>query len=204
MRPHVIAAQHGVTIGYHNHAHELESLIDGRTALDVFADSLSAQVGLEVDTYWALVGGQDPVALLDRLAGRVVAVHVKDGAGTAEPKDQTAVGAGTLPIREIHRGGTDRAAGRRAGRLARRPIPGNGRQFRVPHRRGPGMTGRTGRVGVGFIGAGFISGQYLENLTTFPDLDVRFIADIDTERARDAGREVRRCRLRHRRGTAGG
>ncbi len=97
----VIAAQHGVTIGYHNHAHELESLIDGRTALDVFADSLSAQVGLEVDTYWALVGGQDPVALLDRLAGRVVAVHVKDGAGTAEPKDQTAVGAGTLPIREI-------------------------------------------------------------------------------------------------------
>jgi predicted dehydrogenase len=47
------------------------------------------------------------------------------------------------------------------------------------------MTNRTGRVGVGFIGAGFISGQYLENLTTFPDLDVRFIADIDVERARE-------------------
>src|SRR5476651_39772 len=27
------AAQHGVSIGYHNHAHELESIIDGRTAL---------------------------------------------------------------------------------------------------------------------------------------------------------------------------
>ena len=45
------------------------------------------------------------------------------------------------------------------------------------------MTG-TGRVGVGVIGAGVISTQYLENLTSFPDLDVRFIADIDESRAR--------------------
>ncbi|HXD60424.1 MAG TPA: Gfo/Idh/MocA family oxidoreductase [Lacisediminihabitans sp.] len=43
---------------------------------------------------------------------------------------------------------------------------------------------RRGRVGVGVIGAGVISTQYLENLTSFPDLDVRFIADIDEERAR--------------------
>ena len=96
-----IAAEHGVTIGYHNHAHELESIIDGRTALEVFTDSLSPEVKLEVDTYWAFVGGQDPVALLRRLGDRVVAIHVKDGAGTAETKDQTAVGSGTLPIREI-------------------------------------------------------------------------------------------------------
>lgn len=39
------------------------------------------------------------------------------------------------------------------------------------------------RVGVGVIGAGVISTQYLENLTTFPDLDVRFVADLDIERA---------------------
>jgi predicted dehydrogenase len=42
---------------------------------------------------------------------------------------------------------------------------------------------RTGRVGVGVIGAGVISTQYLQNLTSFPDLDVRFIADIDQSRA---------------------
>jgi predicted dehydrogenase len=41
----------------------------------------------------------------------------------------------------------------------------------------------SGPVGVGVIGAGVISTQYLENLTTFPDLDVRFIADIDEARA---------------------
>jgi len=43
---------------------------------------------------------------------------------------------------------------------------------------------RSGRVGVGVIGAGVISSQYLDNLTTFPDLEVRFIADIDLDRAR--------------------
>lgn len=44
------------------------------------------------------------------------------------------------------------------------------------------MTG-SGRVGVGVIGAGNISDQYLGNLATFPDLDVRFVADLDTDRA---------------------
>ncbi|WP_430592327.1 Gfo/Idh/MocA family protein [Humidisolicoccus flavus] len=44
------------------------------------------------------------------------------------------------------------------------------------------MTKQT--VGVGLIGAGTISSQYLENLTSFPILDVRFIADLDVERAR--------------------
>jgi predicted dehydrogenase len=38
-------------------------------------------------------------------------------------------------------------------------------------------------VGVGLIGAGVISTQYLENLTVFPDLEVRFIADLEVDRA---------------------
>ncbi|MGN6445083.1 Gfo/Idh/MocA family protein [Amnibacterium sp.] len=44
-------------------------------------------------------------------------------------------------------------------------------------------------VGVGVIGAGVISAQYLANLTTFPDLEVRFVADIDLERARARAEE---------------
>ena len=39
------------------------------------------------------------------------------------------------------------------------------------------------RVGIGVIGAGNISTQYLKNLTTFPEVEVRFVADIDLERA---------------------
>lgn len=96
-----VAQRHGVSIGYHNHAHETQSIIDGRTALEVVADQLVPEIGLEVDTYWAAVGGQNAAQLLTRLGDRVVALHVKDGAVTPEPKDQTAVGSGTLPIREI-------------------------------------------------------------------------------------------------------
>jgi predicted dehydrogenase len=44
-------------------------------------------------------------------------------------------------------------------------------------------------VGVGLIGAGVISAQYLTNLTTFPDHEVRFVADIDLERAKARAEE---------------
>lgn len=43
---------------------------------------------------------------------------------------------------------------------------------------------RGGTVGVGVIGAGVISDQYLDNLTVFPDLEVLFIADLDLDRAK--------------------
>lgn len=96
-----VAAAHGVRVGYHNHAQELEIVLDGRTALEVFAELLDDGVVLEVDTYWAAVAGQDPVALLRRLGDRVQAVHIKDGPATDDVKDQVAVGRGGLPIREI-------------------------------------------------------------------------------------------------------
>ena len=41
-----------------------------------------------------------------------------------------------------------------------------------------------GPVGVGLIGAGNISDQYLTQLTSYPDLAVRFVADLLPERAR--------------------
>ncbi|SDE03087.1 Gfo/Idh/MocA family protein [Glycomyces harbinensis] len=41
----------------------------------------------------------------------------------------------------------------------------------------------TGPVGVGVIGAGVISAEYLRNLTRFPDVDVRYVADLDLARA---------------------
>jgi sugar phosphate isomerase/epimerase len=95
------AADRGLRVGYHNHHFELESKIDGRHALEAFADMLDPAVGLEVDTYWAVAGGADVPALLRRLGDRVIALHVKDGDGSLDPTRQVAVGAGTLPIRQI-------------------------------------------------------------------------------------------------------
>lgn len=41
-----------------------------------------------------------------------------------------------------------------------------------------------GPVGVGFIGAGMISDTYLENLSSFPDVEVVIVGDINVERAK--------------------
>ncbi|QCR54287.1 oxidoreductase [Brachybacterium sp. SGAir0954] len=39
-------------------------------------------------------------------------------------------------------------------------------------------------IGVGFIGVGVISDTYLENLSSFPDVEVLILGDLDTDRAR--------------------
>jgi sugar phosphate isomerase/epimerase len=96
-----IAAKYGRVIGYHNHSHELLSMIDGETALDLFVRNLDPEVVLEIDTYWVAVGKQDPVEVLKKLGDRVVAIHVKDGPATLETKDQVPLGQGSLPVGDI-------------------------------------------------------------------------------------------------------
>lgn len=95
------AADYGIRIGYHNHAFELESTVDGVTALEVFAAATDGVIDLELDTYWAAVGGAEAPALLTTLGEQVKAVHIKDGPKTRENKDQVAVGGGQMPISEI-------------------------------------------------------------------------------------------------------
>jgi sugar phosphate isomerase/epimerase len=100
----VVAAEHGISVGYHNHNQELLNRIDGRYALEVFADLLSPEVGLELDLYWAAAGGADVAALVERLGDRVIALHVKDGTldptptlGTV-PTDQVPAGTGAVDL----------------------------------------------------------------------------------------------------------
>lgn len=97
------AERAGLRLGYHNHWWEVEPLIDGRHALEVLADDLAPGVALQVDTYWAAVGGADVPALLRRLGERVVSLHVKDGpagrGNTTAP--HVAVGAGAMPVPEV-------------------------------------------------------------------------------------------------------
>jgi sugar phosphate isomerase/epimerase len=95
------AADRGLSVGYHNHWWELERRVDGTSALELFAELLDEGVLLEVDAYWAAVGGEDPVALVRRLGDRVVALHIKDGPLTRETKDQQPAGHGAMPIAEL-------------------------------------------------------------------------------------------------------
>ena len=96
-----VARLNGVRVGYHNHAHEIEARFDGMTGLELLVDNLDPAVVIELDTYWAAVGGEDPIELIARLGERVVALHIKDGPATAETLDQVAVGRGSLPIASI-------------------------------------------------------------------------------------------------------
>jgi sugar phosphate isomerase/epimerase len=94
-------AEYGIRVGYHNHEFELESQINGRSALEVLAENLNPEVVLEVDTYWAAVGGEDPVALLARLGDKVRFIHIKDGPLTKVDKDQVAVGSGKVAVWDV-------------------------------------------------------------------------------------------------------
>jgi sugar phosphate isomerase/epimerase len=92
----------GMRLLYHNHDFEMVSW-DGRTALEWLLagadESAPGLLGAEVDLAWAVRGGVDPVALLERLAGRVPRAHAKDvaPAGTNEAEQGHAdVGHGTV------------------------------------------------------------------------------------------------------------
>ena len=94
-------AEYGIRVGYHNHQWELESTIDGRTALEYFAGLLDPELVLEVDTYWVSVGGQDPVDILTRLGDRVKLIHIKDGPLTTDTKAQLPAGKGLVPVLDV-------------------------------------------------------------------------------------------------------
>lgn len=94
-----VAAQYagsGLTLGYHNHSHELATF-DGRTALARLVDRLDPSVFLEIDTYWIAHGGGDPAAWIASLPGRVPCVHLKD-MGMVYPREHQMreVGEGNL------------------------------------------------------------------------------------------------------------
>lgn len=83
------------------------SQIDGRSALEAFADLLDPSVLLEVDLYWATAGGADPVRLVQGLGDRVHAVHVKDGpmrpgiGANPLPTDQLPAARGDVPLAAV-------------------------------------------------------------------------------------------------------
>jgi sugar phosphate isomerase/epimerase len=55
---------------------------------------------MEMDLYWIVKGGQDPLAYFARWPGRFPAVHVKDSAG-APAHRMMDVGAGTIDFKTI-------------------------------------------------------------------------------------------------------
>jgi sugar phosphate isomerase/epimerase len=70
------AARRGIRIGYHNHDFEFAQRVDGAPVYELLVSLLDPAVVLELDVYWAGVGGADVFELLPRLGDRVRFLHV--------------------------------------------------------------------------------------------------------------------------------
>lgn len=68
----------GIRFGYHNHAHEFER-IGNTTMMDYFITHTEPEnVFIEMDVYWAVVGGAAPVEYMRKYPGRFEILHIKD------------------------------------------------------------------------------------------------------------------------------
>jgi sugar phosphate isomerase/epimerase len=81
----------GITLSYHNHAHEFTGGIYTRIIE-------STGLSMELDTFWAYAAGQDPVALMEKLRGRLCFIHLKDGLRTGDGRP---LGMGEAPVRAV-------------------------------------------------------------------------------------------------------
>ena len=92
--------KHGLQVCYHNHSFEFQKF-DGQYGLDIFYEAADpVSVKAELDTYWIQHGGEDPVAYIHKLAGRLPLLHLKDMADD-EARSFTEVGNGILDFDAI-------------------------------------------------------------------------------------------------------
>ena len=95
----------GLALSYHNH--DLEFIpVSGTRGWDVLMAELDPEVSFELDVAWLVAGGQDPVAFIEQLAGRVRQLHVKDLHTPSQPHEalkmeSTEVGSGVIEWRKV-------------------------------------------------------------------------------------------------------
>lgn len=84
----------GLGFAYHNHDFEFTDKPGGTSLFERFEKETDpALVKVELDLYWAVYAGENPAALIDRLAPRLYAYHVKD---MRPDRSMTAVGQGRI------------------------------------------------------------------------------------------------------------
>lgn len=90
-----IINKHGFKFTYHNHSFEFKKF-DGRRMMDVLADGLNPKTtSFVLDTYWVQHGGGDVIAWMNKLAGRIDILHLKD-MGMSDKQYITEIGEGNI------------------------------------------------------------------------------------------------------------
>lgn len=73
-----VAKKGGIRMGYHNHAFEFDT-VDGQIPFDLMLKELDPKyIGMEMDIFWVVNAGHDPVKYFESYPGRFEQWHVKD------------------------------------------------------------------------------------------------------------------------------
>ena len=93
----------GVGLAWHNHDFEMRALPDGTYPIDLILMA-SDRIQWEADIGWIARAGEDPLRWINRYAGRIGALHVKDLAKAGEKQDEEGwadPGAGLLDLKTL-------------------------------------------------------------------------------------------------------
>ena len=103
-----LANRAGLRMGYHNHDYELSGA-EGARGLDVLLANTSPElVDFELDLYWVVKAGADPLTIMRAHPTRFACCHVKD-AGPPPERAMLDVGAGTIDFKSILAAGRSQA-----------------------------------------------------------------------------------------------
>lgn len=106
-----ICRKNGIRFAYHNHGYTFEP-VEGKMPQELLMDATDpALVDFEMDIYWVVTAGADPLTWLEKYPNRFTLCHVKDRMKNADPKEQDAscdLGAGTIVFSKVLRAAADR------------------------------------------------------------------------------------------------
>ncbi|MDH4091723.1 MAG: sugar phosphate isomerase/epimerase [Cyclobacteriaceae bacterium] len=95
-----LCSKSGIRFGYHNHAFEFDKM-DGEVVYDVMLQELDPKyVGMEMDIFWVVNAGLDPLQYFAKYPGRFEQWHVKDM--DKDDRNRNAdIGTGTIDFKPI-------------------------------------------------------------------------------------------------------
>ncbi|MEI9807426.1 MAG: sugar phosphate isomerase/epimerase [Bacteroidota bacterium] len=97
-----ICKKNGIRFAYHNHDYSFKTM-DGQFPQDIMmANTDPALVDFEMDMYWVITGGQDPIAWIKKYPKRFRLCHVKDRMkGATETGASCVLGEGSIDYPSI-------------------------------------------------------------------------------------------------------
>lgn len=96
----------GIRLHFHNHSDVFLPNKDGIIAFDEFVER--TRILFQIDTFWALNAGKDPLALMEQYRDRIHLIHLKDGFPAGPQRSATeavgrSLGLGAAPVAEVRK-----------------------------------------------------------------------------------------------------